>query len=1139
MAERPRGTVTFLFTDIEGSTRLLHELGAERYGTALEEHRRIIRDAVARHGGHEVDTQGDAFLVAFGRATDAVLAAEEAQRDLASQPWPDKKPVLVRMGIHTTEVSDAGEGYVGVGVHRGARIGAAGHGGQVLVSQATADLLRDEQGIGLRDLGEYRLKDFDRAQRIYQLEIAGLPSDFPPLKAPSVHLTNLQPELTSFIGRQRELLELRTLCEGHRLVTLVGVGGTGKTRLMVEAGAQMLDRFADGVWLAELAPISDPELVPAQIARSLGLSEEPGRKPIDTLLDFLSAKALLLLIDNCEHLIEAAAQLADQILRNSPSIAILATSREALGLEGEVAFQVPSLGLPVMAPAVGAEAPEAADGEVWLNEIAASEAVRLFTDRAKALSPSFSLTPANVRAVLDICRRLDGIPLAIELAAARVNVLSAEEIDAGLGDRFRLLTGARRGALPRQQTLQALIDWSWDLLSEDDRRLLARLSVFAGAWSLDAATAIVSAADGIAPNRMATLDGLARLVDRSLVVAEQGQETRYRMLETIRQYARNRLMERGEADALRAAHLAYYLDRALQAEHPLMGPDMLLWLGRLDREIDELRAALTWGLDSDPEHALRMTVALVPYWRARAFGSEAVDQIVRAASVAESLPAPGADAMRERTILVARVLAAAGHAESVWGSGSRGFPYAERAVALAAETDDLEANADALGAKAMAAAFSGRTEGALTLHDAVLDLAERRGDPWTVAMVEAGAALAELGSGDVAAAQRRQAHATEAADRSGNPFAMAFARLNSGRITAWAGRLDEARRWFAEALDGYREIGDHRFEIVARSDLAHALRRGGALDEAEEVYRETIRAWQHLGSRGAIASQLESFAFLALARNDSRRAARLLGAAEILRVRVDAVMLPYERIEYDRYLEQLRESPDPAMFEEEWGAGRAMSMEDAITIASPIRHQTADFTSSVVRCGTRCQIRGASTSPSGFQRPPSIGLRHARTSFVSLAPVLPSAISRRASAWTSIPELGSWMARPAGEPCSSERASTFGRSSVRSSSRADRSMPPLATTTSRPRRFEPRFDTTVLSRTRSTRSSSARRLPPPERKRQLVASARRYGEAVTGRALLARDRSPASAPRPRRSRCPCPTRVTRLDRCRTSRACDK
>jgi predicted ATPase/class 3 adenylate cyclase len=943
MAERPSGTVTFLFTDIEESTRLLRELGAERYRTALEDHRRILRGAFERHEGHEVDTEGDSFLVAFHRATDAVQAAEQGQRDLASHDWPDDKPVLVRMGIHTAEVSDASEGYVGIGVHRGARIAAAGHGGQVLVSRATADLLTDEKHIRVRDLGEHRLKDLSEPQRIYQLQISGLPDSFPALRATSVNLTNLAPSLTSFIGRERELAELRALTGRQRLVTLIGVGGTGKTRLMTEVGAGLLERFTDGVWLAELAPIGDPELVPAQITRSLGLSEEPGRKPMDSLLDFLGPKSLLLLLDNCEHVIAAAAQLADKVLSNSPSTTILASSREALGLEGEVAFQVPSLGLPEAASAqdpAGAQSTRAgepaADDDAWLSDVAASESVRLFTDRATAVSPSFALTPANARAVLDICRRLDGIPLAIELAAARVTVLSVEEIDAGLGDRFRLLTSGRRGALPRQQTLQALIDWSWDLLPDGDRRLLARLSVFAGGWTLDAATAIVSVGN-VTPDRMDTLDGLARLVDRSLVVAEQGEATRYHMLETIRQYARDRLVDLGETDALRSAHIAYYLDLALQAERPLMGPDMVLWLGRLEREIDELRAALDWGLDTEPEHAIRLTLALLPYWRARAFGSEAVDQIVRAAAVAESLPPAPADAppdaARDRTILVARVLAAAGHAESVWGSGARAYEYAERGVALARETDDLEAKADALAALSIAAVFSGHLGDAMKMHDELIDLAVRRGDFWTVTMVEAGAALGELGSGDLAAAERRLARATEAALRSGNPFAMAFAKLNSGRIAGWAGRLDEARPFFAQAEQLYREIGDRRFELVARSDLAHALRRGGALDEADAAYRQTIREWQHLGSRGAIANQLESFGFLAMAREDPRRAARLLGAAESLRERAGASMVGPERVEYDRHIGELRGALGTAELDPAWAAGRAMSMEEAIAFA--------------------------------------------------------------------------------------------------------------------------------------------------------------------------------------------------------------
>jgi tetratricopeptide (TPR) repeat protein len=433
---------------------------------------------------------------------------------------------------------------------------------------------------------------------------------------------------------------------------------------------------------------------------------------------------------------------------------------------------------------------------------------------------------------------------------------------------------------------------------------------------------------------METLDGLASLVGRSLVVAEQGEETRYRMLETIRQYARQRLLERAETDTLRKAHLAYLLDLALQAERPLLGPDMLHWLRRLDLEIDELRAALDWGLDADPERALRLTVALTQYWRARTFGSEAVDTIIRAAAVAESLPPPTANAARDRTILVARVLAAAAIAESMYGSGALAPAYAERAVALARQTDDLEANADALSAEAMAAVFSGHLEKAIELSDTVVDLAERRGDGWTVAMVEAGAALTELGRGDLVAAERRQMRAKEAAERSGNPFAIAFSTLNHGRIAGWAGHLDEARGSFDQAEAKYREIDDRRFELVARSDRGHAMRRGGALDEAEAVYRETIRGWQHVGSRGAIANQLESFGFIALARGDFPRAARLMGAAEALRERAGASMLYIERVEYDRHLEQLRASLDQGTLESEWAAGRSMSMDEAIAFAA-------------------------------------------------------------------------------------------------------------------------------------------------------------------------------------------------------------
>ncbi len=937
--ELPTGTVTFLFTDIEGSTRLVEALGPT-YRGVLEGHAAILRQAITNHRGIEISTEGDAFFAVFGSASDAVDAAVDAQRHLAEEPWPEGRAVRVRMGLHTGEGHLGGDSYVGLDVHRAARIAAAGHGGQVLVSTATRTLVEAvlPDGTTFRDLGSHRLKDLSQPEHLAQLVIDGLRADFPPPRSLGPYRTNLPVELTSFVGRKRELNGVIGLAAGHRLVTLLGVGGTGKTRLMLRAGTELLPGYEDGVWLTDLAPIADPDLVRAQVARALGIGDEPRRDPVETLLDYLRGKSILILLDNCEHVIAAAGDLIERILANCPSTALLASSREALGVAGEAIYQVPSLSLPrPSAPLHGHRAQDAGDdgpsAELGLDAAAASEAVRLFVERAQAVLPEFGLTAANAAAVIGICRRLDGIPLAIELAAARVTVLSVDEIEAGLGDRFRLLTGGRRGALPRQRTLQALIDWSWDLLTDLDKVLLARLSVFARDWTLDAAATIVAIPDRGSSDRIATLDGLGRLVERSLVVVERREATRYGMLETIRQYARDRLIASGEVGPIHEAHLSFFLDLALQAEQPLLGPDMAAWLRRLDTEVDNLRAAIDWGIEADPERAIRLTIALVSYWRSRAFGSEAVDLIVFVANKALSLPPPMPAAARDRTILVSRILAAAAHAENVWGSGSRAPGYAERAVALAREADDPVALLEAMSAQAMSAVFSGHHEDLMAMHDAVIRLAEARGNAWYITMIEAGAALFELGSGDVAAADRRLERASDAAFRSGNPSAIAFAVLNRGRVAGSAGRLDEARAWFDQAMERYREIGDHRFELIARSDLAHALRRGGALDEAEDLYRITILAWEHLGSRGAIANQLEAFGFLAVARGEPERAARLLGSAEALRETAGTVMLRSERLEYDDALGRLRAGQEPIALEATWGTGRALSMDEAIKFA--------------------------------------------------------------------------------------------------------------------------------------------------------------------------------------------------------------
>ena len=937
--EAPTGTVAFLFTDIEGSTRLAGSLPDE-YESLLERHRSILREAFTRHAGFEVGTDGDSLFVAFGSPLHALRAAAEAQRALTAAKWPPGVDLRVRIGLHLGEATHRDGDYVGLEVHRAARIAAAGHGGQVLVSQAMAVVLGDRlpEGLALRDLGEFRLKDFDAPARLHQLIGPGLRPEFPGLRSVGTELTNLPSQLTSFVGRERELAELDTLAEAHRLVTLIGTGGTGKTRLMLQLAAELLGRRANGVWLVELAPVARPDLIVGEVARALGVRDEPGRAVLDTLVDFLRSKSLVLLLDNCEHVIDAAAELIDRLLASCPSLAVLASSREALGVAGETVFQVPSLVVP--GPIGGGEGDnEPAAG--WFEKTAAADAVRLFVDRATAVQSSFSLTPGNAPAVVEICRRLDGIPLAIELAAARVTHLSAQEIALGLGDRFRLLTGGRRRVVPRQQTLQALIDWSWDLLTETDRRLLRRLSVFAGGCTLEAAAAVTRLPDddggaghdeGVA--LFDTLDGLGRLVDRSLLVADQSGPTRYRLLETIRQYAGDRLAGAGEVSLLRGNHLASYLDLALQAEPGLRGPEMVAWLARLDAEADNLRAALDWSFEADPEAALRLFVAMMSYWRSRSYGLEVVERLAQAADLALTLPPAAPPAARERTILVARVLANAAGASSAGGDPSAARRWAEEAVALARRAEDNEALTESLISLVMTRAFSGQLRRARDVWDEPIRLAESRRDWWALGVIEAMRAYSDMADGgDLAAADAGLLRASEAADRSRNPGVIALAANRRGVLSGITGRLAEARECFGRAIAAYEEIGDRAFALNSRSELAHALRRGGEIDEAEALYRETLHGWQHTGNRGAIAHQLECFAFLALAKNDLVRVARLFGAAEAIREVADAVMDSVERAEYDAAIGQLRDGLDAIALDSAWADGRRLTTDEAVALA--------------------------------------------------------------------------------------------------------------------------------------------------------------------------------------------------------------
>jgi predicted ATPase/class 3 adenylate cyclase/DNA-binding XRE family transcriptional regulator len=532
-AELPSGTVTLLFSDIAVSTILLRRLRID-YAHVLSEQRQLLRQSLERWNGQEVDTEGDAFFAAFARAGDALNAATAAQRALAAHQWPEGLTLRVRMGLHTGEPQVTVNGYVGMDVHRAARICAVAYGGQVLLSNETRVLVEGglPQGLSLRDLGEHQLKDLPRPEHLFQLVIADLPSDFPPLKSMEARLSNLPVQLTTFVGREREMANITRLLGKSRLVTLTGAGGSGKTRLACEVAAQVSNQFPDGVWFVDLAPLSDPGLVPQAIASALGVREEPNRALSTNLAEHVYEKHMLLLLDNSEHLIEACAKIADTLLHACPNLHILTTSREPLSTAGENTFPIPTLLLPPR------------NQPLQFENLDQYEGVRLFVDRAVMVQPTFVLTEANAPAVVLTCQQLDGIPLAIELAAARVRALGVETIASRLVDRFHLLKGGSRTSLPRHQTLSAMIDWSYDLLSDNERALLRRLSVFAGEWSFDAAEAIC---DFDEIERHDVMDLLIGLVNKSMIALdEQNDDSRtahYRMLETIRQYAQEKLVE--------------------------------------------------------------------------------------------------------------------------------------------------------------------------------------------------------------------------------------------------------------------------------------------------------------------------------------------------------------------------------------------------------------------------------------------------------------------------------------------------------------------------------------------------------------------------------------------------------------------
>jgi predicted ATPase/class 3 adenylate cyclase len=811
-------TVSLLFTDIEGSTRLWERDNAAM-GRALGRHDAIVRASIEQHGGRIFGTAGDAFCAAFSTAPRALAAACDAQAALTAEPWAEPDSIKVRMAVHTGIAELRDGNYFGPPLNRVARLLAAGHGGQILLSLAAQQLVRDRlpDGVQLRDMGERRLKDLIRPERIYQVLARGLPSEFPALRTLDARAQNLPIQLTSFVGREREVDELKHLLGSSRLVTLIGAGGAGKTRLSVQVAADLVDNFNDGVWLVELAALTDARLVPQTVASVLGVKEQAGESIAQTLVGKTCEKELLLVLDNCEHLLQACAELSRTLLASCARVRILASSREPLRIDGETAYRVPSLHAPDARTAPRAES------------LIGYPAVRLFIDRARAVRPAFAIDAGNARAVAAICRNLDGIPLALELAAARLRAMSAEELNERLDKRFHVLTGGSSTALPRQQTLRALIDWSYDLLSADEKAVFRSLAAFVGGCTLRAAEEICS---GGGVDEAAVMDHLFSLVDKSLVVAEERSgDTRYRMLETVRQYAVARLGDSSEHDAVQARHLAFYLKLAEEARPELTGPKQGEWLARLDLERENLLAAHA-ACDRAPEGAvqgLRLVPAIKMYWVSRGLMG-----LGRRLCV-EALARPGAQA---RNADRCRVLFNAGQFESFMGQYAEARSHLEESLAIAGE----------IGEDNLAASST------TTL------------------------ALATLGQGDRVAARRRFEEAIVQSQKAGNKRELSVSLNGLAQLERMEGALDTAEARYQQSLALVRELGDRETGAVVMLNLAIVAIGRGSNTRAREILRDALAIATEVQSRTTGQSALDVCAGLAALHADWRRAARFVGA---------------------------------------------------------------------------------------------------------------------------------------------------------------------------------------------------------------------------------------------------------------------
>jgi predicted ATPase/class 3 adenylate cyclase len=869
--QAPSGVTTFLFTDIEGSTRLWDQ-EHDRMRLALARHDAIARAAVEDNHGVVVKMSGDGTHAAFDDPRDALAAALQLQQALAEPGATHAIPLLVRCGLHAGVTERRDGDFFGTAVNRAARIMSVAHGGQTLVSEAVATLVGERlpPGVMLRDLGTVRLRGLTSTERVFQLVHPRLRQDFPSLRSLESTPNNLPQQLTSFIGRGRESADIKSLLAKTRLLTLIGVGGIGKTRLSLQVAADVMAEYPDGVWLVELAPLTDARLVAQAVASVLGVIEEAGHPVVEALMKYVKDRNLLLILDNCEHLVDACADLAKQLLQAAPNLRILASSREHLRVAGETTYPVPALA-----------APDPYDKFIHTT-LTQFEAARLFIDRAVAAQPAFAISEQNAAAIADVCHRLDGIPLAIELAASRVRALPVGTIASRLNDRFRLLGGSDRTVLPRQRTLRALIDWSYDLLTEPERALFRRFAVFAGGWTLEAAEAIGANGDIREGDIM---DLLSSLVEKSLLALD-GEAMRYRFLDTVHQYAKERLGESGEEPRVRSRHLAYYLALAEEARPELFGRMQSDWLARIDRERENLLSAHAWcdRAEGGAEAGVRLVYAMKPYCFNR--GLLGLGHRL----TLEALGRAGAQA---RSLARCKVLADAGQYSSFMGRYDEAQQHLLESLAIAREISNAG----------------------------------------MVARVLQPLGMAYLGQEDVGAARRYLEEAFALARDLGDKREIAGAANALAQLHRIQADLETAEPLYNQVVSLARELGDREITAVGLLNLAMVSLGRGNRERARSMLLEVLAIAEEIGSRPAGQSALEVCAALATMRKEWTSAARFYGSAEAQKEDTGIQRDPTDDAFLQPLVARARATLGTAAFATAEDAGRALPYGEAITKA--------------------------------------------------------------------------------------------------------------------------------------------------------------------------------------------------------------